>query len=194
MRPSRVAWAQVSWPACHLTKASASAVMRGRRRGGDALRDSVSPARCAANNAQGAAAGLTSRDALRRARKSKRSDWQTVNRPWPADVARSVPAPVGLGSDSMTPNRSSCLSRCESSVRESPGAPCSISLKLPQPRCRLRMIQRCPGEDHVRPRQRFSLQPEHPPSLRVRLIPEDPKYGETGRLRSASARSGRTRS
>jgi hypothetical protein len=27
MRPSRVAWAQVSWPACHLTKASASAVM-----------------------------------------------------------------------------------------------------------------------------------------------------------------------
>jgi hypothetical protein len=27
MRSSRVAWAQVSWPACHLTKASASAVM-----------------------------------------------------------------------------------------------------------------------------------------------------------------------
>ncbi len=27
MRPSPVAWAQVSWPACHLTKASASAVM-----------------------------------------------------------------------------------------------------------------------------------------------------------------------
>ena len=27
MRPSRVAWAQVSCPACHLTKASASAVM-----------------------------------------------------------------------------------------------------------------------------------------------------------------------
>jgi hypothetical protein len=27
MRPSRVACAQVSWPACHLTKASASAVM-----------------------------------------------------------------------------------------------------------------------------------------------------------------------
>jgi hypothetical protein len=25
MRPSLVAWAQVSWPACHLTKASASA-------------------------------------------------------------------------------------------------------------------------------------------------------------------------
>ena len=27
MRPSRVAWAQVRWPACHLTNASASAVM-----------------------------------------------------------------------------------------------------------------------------------------------------------------------
>ena len=27
MRFSRVAWAQVSWPACHFTKASASAVM-----------------------------------------------------------------------------------------------------------------------------------------------------------------------
>ena len=27
MRPAPVAWAQVSWPACHLTKASASAVM-----------------------------------------------------------------------------------------------------------------------------------------------------------------------
>src|SRR5512134_3123486 len=27
MPPSRVAWAQVCWPACHLTKASASAVM-----------------------------------------------------------------------------------------------------------------------------------------------------------------------
>src|SRR5262244_2015790 len=27
MRESRVAWVQVSWPACHLTKASASAVM-----------------------------------------------------------------------------------------------------------------------------------------------------------------------
>ena len=27
MRPSRVAWAHASWPACHLTKASASAVM-----------------------------------------------------------------------------------------------------------------------------------------------------------------------
>ena len=27
IRPSRTAWAQVSWPACHLTKASASAVM-----------------------------------------------------------------------------------------------------------------------------------------------------------------------
>src|SRR6187397_2988108 len=27
MRPSRMAWAQVRWPACHLTKASASAVM-----------------------------------------------------------------------------------------------------------------------------------------------------------------------
>jgi hypothetical protein len=27
MRPPPVAWAQVSWPACHLTKASASAVM-----------------------------------------------------------------------------------------------------------------------------------------------------------------------
>jgi hypothetical protein len=27
MRPSRVTWAQVSWPECHLTKASASAVM-----------------------------------------------------------------------------------------------------------------------------------------------------------------------
>ena len=27
MRPSRVLWAQVSWPACHLTKASDSAVM-----------------------------------------------------------------------------------------------------------------------------------------------------------------------
>jgi hypothetical protein len=26
MRSSRMAWAQVSWPACHLTKASASAV------------------------------------------------------------------------------------------------------------------------------------------------------------------------
>src|SRR5262245_56606929 len=38
------------------------------------------------------------------------------------------------------PSRSSCLSRCESSVRESPGAPSRISLKLPQPRYRLRMI------------------------------------------------------
>src|SRR3546814_10890779 len=28
MRPSPVAWDQVSWPACHLTKASASAVTR----------------------------------------------------------------------------------------------------------------------------------------------------------------------
>src|SRR5262245_59750449 len=27
MRPSRVAWAQVTWPACHLMKASAFAVM-----------------------------------------------------------------------------------------------------------------------------------------------------------------------
>jgi hypothetical protein len=27
IRPSRTAWAHVSWPACHLTKASASAVM-----------------------------------------------------------------------------------------------------------------------------------------------------------------------
>ena len=27
MRPSRVAWTHVSWPACNLTKASASAVM-----------------------------------------------------------------------------------------------------------------------------------------------------------------------
>src|SRR5215510_9460091 len=28
IRESRVAWAQVSWPACHLTNASASAVMK----------------------------------------------------------------------------------------------------------------------------------------------------------------------
>ena len=28
MRSSRMAWAQLSWPACHLTKASASAVMK----------------------------------------------------------------------------------------------------------------------------------------------------------------------
>src|SRR4030095_6204738 len=44
MRPSRVAWAQVSWPACHLTKASASAVMyRSASRPGYVLQISVSP-------------------------------------------------------------------------------------------------------------------------------------------------------
>src|SRR5262245_39613013 len=40
----------------------------------------------------------------------------------------------------MMPSRSRCLSRSESSVRESPGAPSRISLKFPQPRYRLRMI------------------------------------------------------
>ena len=38
------------------------------------------------------------------------------------------------------PSRSSCLSRCESKVRESPGAPSRISLKLPQPGYRFRMV------------------------------------------------------
>jgi len=52
-----------------------------------------------------------------------------------------VPAPVGLGCrlDDTEPFER-CLSRCESRVRESPGAPSRISLKFPQPRYMLRMI------------------------------------------------------
>ena len=50
-------------------------------------------------------------------------------------------APSGLGAEPTTPSPSSCLSRCESSVRDSPGAPSRISLKFPQPRCKLRMIR-----------------------------------------------------
>ena len=64
------------------------------------------------------------------------------------DIARAVwngaidrrPRLSALGADSTMPTRSSCLSRCESKVRESPGAPSRISLKFPQPRYRLRMI------------------------------------------------------
>src|SRR5262249_61769930 len=43
MRPSRVAWAQVTWPACHLTKASASAVMWRSSTPGYVLQISASP-------------------------------------------------------------------------------------------------------------------------------------------------------
>ena len=50
------------------------------------------------------------------------------------------PRPSDLGADSTMASRSSCFSRCASRVRESPGAPARISLKLPQPRYRLRMI------------------------------------------------------
>ena len=51
-----------------------------------------------------------------------------------------APVPGGLGADSTILRRSSCLSRSESNVRDSPGAPSRISPKLPQPRYRLRMI------------------------------------------------------
>src|SRR5262245_12948809 len=70
------------------------------------------------------------------------SDWQTLKRSWPADVRSEwCPRPSVLNGDSTTPTRSSCLRRCESRVRESPGAPSRISLKFAQPRCRLRMIR-----------------------------------------------------
>src|SRR5262249_12841682 len=69
------------------------------------------------------------------------SDWQTLKRSCPADVSVWwCPRPSGLRADTTMPTRASCSSRCDSRVGESPGAPARISLKLAQPRYRLRMM------------------------------------------------------
>ena len=63
-----------------------------------------------------------------------------------------MPAPVGLGCRLDDTEPFELLSRSESGVRESPGAPSRISLKFPQPRYRLRMISGVQRSAKIGPR------------------------------------------